>query len=134
MGSNGAASGIDPYKGRGGKPTVYGSEFTTLHIAGDVKFVTMADNLESVRTPMETRSPGRVYATVTKGGDVSAIATYDSNGVKKTQIDLLHKHQKLVPHVHDGRNHADGREPTQAESLLIKYVVNEWSKHQKGGK
>ena len=131
MGSNGAASGIDPYKGRGGKPTVYGSEFTTLHIAGDVKFVTTTT--DNVRTPMETRTPGRIYATISRSGEVAAITTYDSNGIKKTQIELLQPHRGLSPHAHDGANHAEGRELTQPESLLVKYVQNEWTKHKQGG-
>ena len=40
MGSNSALSGIDPYRGRGGVPTSYGSEYKTLLVDGNVKFVT----------------------------------------------------------------------------------------------
>ena len=132
MGSSGAASGIDPYVGRNHKLTTYGSEFTTLHIAGDVKFVTTTT--DNVRTPMETRTPGRIYATISRSGEIAAITTYDSNGVKAVQIDLLQPHRGLSPHAHDGSNHAEGRELTQQESLLVKYIQNEWTKHKQGGK
>lgn len=134
MGGHGAASGVDPYVGRGGRKVSYGDEFRTLHKVGDVKFVTVRNPNESVRVPMETRTPGRIYATVTDAGDVTSISSYDKRGIKQLQIDLLHLHSGLSPHAHDGSNHGEGRTLSSEESLLVKYVMKEWRKHQESAK
>lgn len=127
MGGNTASSGIDPYAGRGGVPTTYGSEFKTLMIDGNVKFITVRNPNESVRTPSETRSPGRVYVTITDKGKVQSVTTYDQTGKKATQIDIWHPHGGLQPHVHDRDNHTTARPLTQHEELLLKYALKKWS-------
>ena len=127
MGSNTASSGIDPYIGRGGVPTTYGSEFKTLMVDGNVKFITVRNPNESVRTPSETRSPGRVYVSITEKGKVQSVTTYDQTGKKATQIDIWHPHGGLQPHAHDRDNHTTARPLTQHEELLLKYALKKWS-------
>ena len=127
MGSSGAASGIDPYSGRGGTPTMYGSEFKTLLVDGNVKFVTTRNPEESVRTPKETRSPGRVYVVISEKGKVQSITKYDDNGKKAVQIDIWHSHGGLSPHVHDYDDHTTARPPTQDEKFLLQYALKKWS-------
>lgn len=131
MGSDGASSGIDPYAGRGGVSTTYGSEFQTLIVDGNVKFITVRNPNESVRTPKETRCPGRVYVTITEKGKVQSVTTYDQKGKKATQIDILHPHGGLIPHVHDYDDHSTARPLTQTEEYLLKYAIKKWSEHEK---
>lgn len=127
MGSEGAASGIDPYPGRNGALTTYGSEFQTLLVDGNVKFVTTRNPHESVRTPKETRSPGRVYVTITEKGKVQSITSYDQQGKKSVQIDIWHPHGGMQPHAHDRDDHTKARSLTQYEQLLLKYALKKWS-------
>ena len=127
MGSNTASSGIDPYAGRGGVPTTYGSEFKTLMVDGNVKFITTSNPKESVRTPKETRSPGRVYVTINENGNVQCITKYDHEGIKAVQIDFRHMHKGLTPHVHEYDDHSKARPLTQHEELLLKYALKKWS-------
>ena len=57
MGGRGASSGLSD------KGKKYGSEYTTLHQSGNIKFVRYNDS-GSAKPPMETMTNGRVYATV----------------------------------------------------------------------
>ena len=127
MGSSGASSGIDPYKGRGGTPTVYGSEFKTLLVDGNIKFVTTRNPNDSVRTPKETRTPRRIYVVISEKGKVQSITKYDDKGKKSVQIDIWHPHGGLTPHAHDYDDHTKARPLTQEEDILLKYVVKKWS-------
>lgn len=129
MGSNSALSGIDPYRGRGGVPTSYGSEYKTLLVDGNIKFVTTSNLTDAVRTPDATRAPNRVYVTITRKGKVQAITTYDSQGRKDAQIDIWHSHDGLKPHAHDRDDHTRGRPLSQQEELLLKYALKKWSEH-----
>ena len=127
MGSSGAASGIDPYSGRNGVPTVYGSEFKTLLVDGNIKFVTVRKPDEAVRTPKETRTPGRIYVVITDKGKIQSITKYDDNGKKAVQIDIWHSHGGIMPHAHDYDDHTTARQLTQSEELLLNYALKKWS-------
>ena len=128
MGSSGAASGIDPYRGGNGIPTVYGSEFKTLLVDGNIKFVTVRNPNEAVRTPKESRTPRRIYVVISEKGKVQSITKYDDKGKKAVQIDIWHSHGGLIPHVHDYDNHSTARPLTQEEKLLLSYALQKWSK------
>lgn len=128
MGSSGAASGIDPYRGRNGVPTMYGSEFKTLLVDGNIKFVTVRNPDEAVRTPKETRTPGRIYVVISEKGKVQSITKYDGKGKKGVQIDIWHSHGGLTPHAHDYDNHSTARPLTQEEKLLLSYALQKWRK------
>ncbi len=56
MGGRGASSGMS----ESGKP--YGTEFRSVYQSGNIKF--LISNSGSAKTPMETMTKGRVYATV----------------------------------------------------------------------
>ena len=129
MGSDGAKSGLNPYQGRNGVVVSYGDEFATLHHDGQIKFVVTKSKSESSRVPSVTRTPGRIYGVITKTGKLASIAQYDHEGKKSVQIDLLHPHSGIMPHVHDGYNHADGRPERQGEALLRRMVEQSWNTH-----
>lgn len=56
MGGRGASSGMSK------KGKKYGTEYTTLHTDGNIKFVRY--NGGNAKTPMETMTKGRIYGTV----------------------------------------------------------------------
>ncbi len=63
------------------------------------------DEKASIKTPMETMTPGRIYATIGKNGDIKAITEYDTHGMRVKQIDLIGKEHsiegnRILPHKH----------------------------------
>lgn len=63
MGGRGASSGISDSGKR------YGTEYKTIAQFGNVKVVRANDG--GAKAPMETMTPGRVYATVDKFNDIN---------------------------------------------------------------
>lgn len=125
MGGRGAASGISSK----GKP--YGTEYTTLYQSGNIKFVRYNDS-KSAKTPMETMSKGRVYATVDNRDKLSAITYYDNSNKRKKQIDLQHPHKELQPHTHHGYLHNENDSAkgaarlTPEEKRMVEQVKKAW--------
>lgn len=104
MGGRGSSSGMSD----NGKK--YGTEFSTLLTAGNIKFVRYNDS-RSAKTPQETVTKGRVYVTVNKDNTIKSITYYDNKGKRTKSIDLTHRHNAMDLHVHHGYNHNenDGR-------------------------
>lgn len=133
MGGRGASSG------RSTKGNEYGTEYTTLHKSGNIKFVRNNGNT-SAKPPMETMTRGRVYATVNNSDNVICI-TYNDNANKRTkQIDLVKPHQGVVPHTHHGYEHAENDSQkgyanlTSEERKMVERVNEIWQEHLKNGK
>ena len=61
MGGRGSSSGVS-VKGK-----AYGTEYTTLHESGNIKFVRYNDS-KSSKTPIETMTNRRVYVTIDNRG------------------------------------------------------------------
>ena len=97
MGGRGAAREREYYRDRHGKFVKYGEEYTTLLQHGRIKFVTTANKSDSVTSPRETRTQGRVYVTVSSKGKLKSITFYSTDGRKRVQIDLDHKHKGEMP-------------------------------------
>lgn len=132
MGGRGSSSGISD-KGR-----KYGTEYTTLHESGNTKFVRYNDS-KSAKTPMETMTKGRIYATVNNKGDLRSITFYDRNNKRYKQIDVAGRPHKIdgkntLPHTHFGYNHDEhGTKPlTPAEAKLVDNTKKIW--YRKKGK
>ncbi len=131
MGGRGASSGIS----KAGK--VYGSEYKTLHTSGNIKFVSKVSR--DVETLMETKTNGRVYATV-GGSDLISITYFDTSNKRVKTIDLKHVHKKMKPHVHHGYEHneKDGKKgaskPNEKERRMIERVYKEWYNYRSGRK
>ena len=66
MGGRGSSSGVS-VKGK-----AYGTEYTTLHESGNIKFVRYNDS-KSSKTPIETMTNRRVYVTIDNRDNISAI-------------------------------------------------------------
>ena len=132
MGGRGAASGLGLYRDRHGRLVAYGSEFRCILQVRRIKFVTMRNEVESSRVPLETRTPKRTYVLVGKRGELKAISFYDSKGRKRLQLDLDHKHNGLKPHRHEGYDHGEGDKPRASEKRLITIIEKIWRKHNEG--
>lgn len=125
MGGRGASSGLSD------KGKKYGSEYTTLHQNGNIKFVRYND-AKSAKTPMETMTKGRVYVTVDNRDNLSAITYYDKARKRTKQIDLTKAHRGMQPHTHHGYHHNENDGPkgaarlTPKEKRMVARVKKEW--------
>ena len=124
MGGRGASSGISD------KGHKYGTDYKTLLQDGNIKFVRKtSNNSESL---METMTKNRVYAQINNRNNVSAIIYFDSNNKRSKQIDLLHKHNGISPHVHHGYLHNENDSAKGASNLttkekkLVDRVLKKW--------
>ena len=88
MGGRGASSGISDSGKR------YGTEYKTIAQFGNVKVVRANDG--GAKAPMETMTPGRVYATVDKFNDIKYITFHDAEGERVKQIDV----KGIMEHCH----------------------------------
>lgn len=130
MGGRGASTGLAMYRDRTGKFVEYGTEYKTVLQDGNVKFVQMSNQDDSVRVPEETRTKRRIYVTVGRRGELKCITRYDEDGRKCLQIDLTHPHTssgvRIQPHSHDTYNHAEGRPLNTSEERLLKRILKTW--------
>lgn len=110
MGGRGASSGLSD------KGKKYGSEYTTLHENGNIKFVQYND-ANSAKTPQETMTRGRVYVTVNGEDKLTSITYYDNANKRRKQIDLEKTHRGMKPHTHHGYNHNENDSQKGAAKL-----------------
>lgn len=131
MGGRGASSG------RSKKGKLYGTEYTTLHTDGNIKFVRY--NGGNAKTPMETMTKGRIYGTVNNQDVLKSLTFFDSVNKRNKQIDLEGVPHRVngvltLPHVHYGYNHEE-YEGTQALSSkdikIVEKAVNSWYNRNK---
>lgn len=131
MGGRGASSGMSK------KGKKYGTEYTTLHTDGNIKFVRY--NGGNAKTPMETMTKGRIYGTVNNRGVLKSLTFFDSINKRNKQIDLEGVPHRVngvltLPHVHYGYNHEEYRGTHALSSKDIKIVekaVNSWYNRNK---
>lgn len=122
MGGRGASSGLSD------KGKKYGSEYTTLYESENIKFIRYNDST-AAKTPQETMTRGRVYATVNDKNKVVAISYYDNENKRRMQIDLEKEHKGMLPHTHHGYEHNErdsskgAAKPTTEEKRCI--LVND---------
>ncbi|MGP1361076.1 MAG: hypothetical protein ACTTK5_01375 [Candidatus Fimenecus sp.] len=130
MGGRGASSGMS----NDGKR--YGSEYTTLHTSGKIKFIIRNEGTN--KSPMETMTKGRIYVTVDKKQNtLKSITFFDNKNKRSRQIDLDHKHKVggryLKPHIHNGYLHNEGGDSglTSKDINLVNKVNRIWEKKKK---
>lgn len=125
MGGRGASSGLS-VKGK-----KYGTEYKTLYQSGNIKFVKYKDG--AGKTPMETMTKGRVYATINNKGVVKSITYYDKNGKRYKQIDIDHTHKidnsPTSPHTHIGYLHSEKgtKYLSLKERKMVDRVIKTWN-------
>lgn len=114
MGGRGASSGIS------NKGHKYGTDYKTVLQVGNVKFVKKTS--KDSESLMETMTKGRVYANVNNKNEVTSIVYFDKENKRSKQIDLRHKHNGVVPHVHHGYLHNENDSPKGASKLNTKEI------------
>ena len=127
MGGRGASSGISD---RGKR---YGTEYKTLAQFGNVKVIrTKAGN---AKAPMETMTPGHIYATVDKDNDIKYITFHDAEGERIKQIDVKgRKHDDALPHTHNGYEHEEyGTYPgmSREDEKVVNNILEQWERKRK---
>lgn len=127
FGGRGASSGISD------KGKRYGTEYEKLAQFGNVKVVKYKDG--AAKTPMETTTSGRIYATVDKFNDIKYVTFYDSNGERMKQIDLKGKpHEGVLPHTHNGYAHDEYGTYlglSDKDNKKIERILKSWEKKRK---
>lgn len=124
MGGRGSSSGIS-VKGR-----AYGTEYTSLHTSGNIKFVVY--NYGNPTAPMETMTNRRVYVTLDKNGIPKYITYYDAENRRTKQIDLDKPHHGVLPHTHHGYEHTENdtskgfANPTDKERAMVDRINKIW--------
>lgn len=126
MGGRGASSGISDSE------KVYGTEYTTLHQSGNIKFVKR--NEGSTTAPLETMIKGRIYATVDKENEIKYISFYDQNNKRYKTIEVKGRPHRGIktPHIHYGYEHQeyDPKQskliPTNKDISIIDKVKKAW--------
>ena len=125
MGGRGAKYGISI----DGKK--YGSEYTSVAQFGKIKVVRRND--WNTTAPLETRTRGRVYATLDKKDDIKFISFYDEENERYKTIDVKGpKHGDLLPHKHFGYEHGEaGYELSSKENKLVERTISLWENRKK---
>lgn len=127
MGGRGASSGISDTGKR------YGTEYTTLAQFGNVKVIRA--NEGAAKAPMETMTPGRIYATVDKFNDIKYITFHDTEREKGRQIDVKGRtHAGALPHTHYGYEHDEyGTYPGMSgkDERIVNSVLQQWERKRK---
>lgn len=101
-----------------------GQTFVTRQIIDGVKIIEKIDG-RAVAAPQFSHTADSIYAII-QNGELKHIAFYDENHNQVRSIDLLHKHQKMIPHVHINLNHDGPAYPlTQKEIDLINRIRKE---------
>ncbi|HEP2841416.1 hypothetical protein ACR3IL_10855 [Streptococcus iniae] len=132
MGGRGASSGMSD------KGDKYGTEYSTIHKVGNIKFVTQ-NGKGSQRTPKETMTKNRVYALIDRNKNKpKSIIYFDGSNKRRKQVDLDHKHKEMQPHTHHGYNHNEydvgkkgGTRLTTKEKKMVERVMKEWYNYNK---
>ncbi|MGM9518445.1 MAG: hypothetical protein ACI3X3_07225 [Acidaminococcus sp.] len=122
MGGRGASTGISIF----GK--VYGTEYKSIYRKENIKFL-VQNSKEAVKTPMETRTRGRVYVMLgRKSNNPVSITYYDGKNRRMKQIDLTHYHNGKKPHVHIGYVHDENgnRGLTIKEKRFVRHILKIW--------
>lgn len=124
MGGRGSSSGVS-VKGK-----KYGTEYKSLLMYGNIKFVVSLENNTSA--PMETMTNNRVYVTLDREGNPKYVSYYDRDNKRKKQIDLDKPHRGMMPHTHHGYNHNENDNAkgatnlTAQEKKLVSLINNVW--------
>lgn len=127
MGGRGASSGLADNGKR------YGTEYKTIAQFGNIKVVKPNDG--GAKSPMETMTPGRVYATLDKFNDIKYISFYDSEMERDKQIDVKgKKHDGALPHTHNGYEHDEyGTYPGMSakDGKMVERILTAWDRKRK---
>ena len=127
MGGRGASSGMSD------KGHEYGTDYKTVLIDGNIKFITQ--NRPDAETLMETMTRGRVYVLVNKDNNLRNITYFNNELGRNKVIDLRHSHKGMKPHTHHGYIHNENDSSKGASNLtteeraMVDKVTQLWYKY-----
>ena len=122
-----------------GNPEVahYGDEFKSIATfgtsRGEVKVLESTSGNNN-KKPLETRTPGRVYATVHADGHINNIYFYDESGRSAEEWNVGdHTHYGSRYHKHIGYYHGEngGRPLNESEMEYVREVETRWRSSQR---
>lgn len=125
MGGRGAFIDIDKenWTFREGGQTFFCQSVFYSKVFGDVKI--LMQNQPNVRVPLYSHSANKIYAVI-KNKKLKHIAFYDEVHKQKISVDLLHKHNGIIPHKHLYNDHNHAFPITQDEQELIDQIKKEF--------
>lgn len=147
MGGRGASSAIGIYAKRNGLGEYvldesgnafyleYGDEFESLATIptnrGEVKVIRSLTSNNNKR-PYETRTPGRIYATVSSSGVFNNLYFFGPDGKIREEWNLAHSHKGVRPgHKHIGYEHSDDAIPlSDTERAYARTVEERWERQR----
>ena len=96
-----------------------------------IKYVRQRDENESITAPLETRTQGRIYATIDAKGEVKHISFYDRNNKRYKTIDVFdnHKHLGYNHNEYAKRNGLGNHIPLNIkERMMTNRIIDIWRK------
>lgn len=75
--------------------------YTTIAREDNLKVVALNENENQIKPIELANSPNSIYAIQNNKGEITSINFFDEAKRKTKQIDLKHKHQGMIPHVHE---------------------------------
>ena len=75
-------------------------KYKTIMRYNNNRFLVLKDPKQSVKTPEMSNSKWAVYVTLAKSGDIQSISFYNGSRRKYKEIDFLHTHGGVAPHIH----------------------------------
>lgn len=93
---------------------------TVYSLSDDIKILQLKNPRKGIVLPVESHTPGRIYAVfLPDGRDVSKIACYDEEGKKKYEIHTK-SHNGLSPHYHKWVDGKDGTREQEHKASALK--------------
>ena len=75
--------------------------YSTVAREGDLKVVVLNATENQIKPIELSNSANSIYAIKNDKGKITSINFFDEDKRKTKQIDLKHKHQGMIPHVHE---------------------------------
>lgn len=108
--------------------------YKTLIRFNKVRFVVQT-NGKPIKIPERSNSKNSVYVTLAKSGEIQSITFYNAKRSLYKEIDFLHPHNGMKPHVHEINPNAvsfrDGETHTlsKKEKLKVQRIQRFFEKH-----
>jgi len=88
----------------------YGKDYSSIGQIGNIKILKQ-NKPGSVSLPLESRTPNRIYAVISKRGNLQGVSFLDEAGMRYKHIDLTRVHFKGEilgqGHIHYGYYHSE---------------------------
>jgi hypothetical protein len=96
--------------------------YSTVAREGDLKVVVLNATENQIKLIELANSANSIYAIKNDKGKITSINFFGEDKHKTKQIDLQHKHQRMIPHTHEfhgEKYHPSSARPCTPEELAI---------------